>query len=106
MRIWCAWTFVIFIVVVPFLNADPMSLRAPAKQSSATEKVWIASACAQERFGGRQARHSSRSDRRRVVANAPRNDAEREPIRYEFFSPDISGPKRSQASPLKRCICN
>jgi hypothetical protein len=30
--------------------------------------LWIASAYAQKRFGGLQARHSSRSERRRVVA--------------------------------------
>jgi frataxin-like iron-binding protein CyaY len=30
--------------------------------------IWIASAFAQKRFGGLQARHSWRSERRRVVA--------------------------------------
>jgi hypothetical protein len=28
------------------------------------------------------------------------------PNAYEFFSPDSTGPKRSQVSPLKRIICN
>ena len=31
-----------------------------------------------------------------------RNDAKP----YDPFSPDITGPKRSQVSPLKRIICN
>jgi hypothetical protein len=44
-------------------------LRAPRND------CWIASAYAQGRFGGLQARHSSHSERRRVVACAPRNDS-------------------------------
>jgi hypothetical protein len=34
---------------------------------------------------------------------APRNDSEDRRV-YELFSPDITGPKRSQVSPLKRII--
>src|SRR5262249_25669849 len=45
---------------------SPRSLRAPAKQSRRWH--WIDSAYAQGRFGGLQARHSSHSGRRRVVA--------------------------------------
>jgi hypothetical protein len=51
----------------------PSSLRALAKQSRnfASDAIWIASAYAQGRFGGLQARHSSQRERRRVVAFAP-----------------------------------
>jgi hypothetical protein len=38
---------------------------------NSSEEDWIASSYAQKRFGGLQARHSSHSERRRVVASAP-----------------------------------
>ncbi len=50
-------------------NARPMT--GSAKQTSrAADGCWIASAYAQGRVGGLQARHSSQSERRRVVACA------------------------------------
>jgi hypothetical protein len=63
------------------LRAKGSRERAPddrlreAIQSLFASRNWIASAYAQGRFGGLQARHSSRSERRRVVAYAPRNDS-------------------------------
>jgi hypothetical protein len=53
-----------------FRNMAYPSLRAEAKQSRnlTAEALWIAFAYAQGRFGGLQARHSSRSERRGVVA--------------------------------------
>jgi hypothetical protein len=49
-------------------------IASEAKQSRLFPRghFWIASAYAQKRFGGLPARRSSRSERRRVVANAPR----------------------------------
>src|SRR5207237_10748104 len=52
-------------------NARPMTGTAKQSRNAQAEIVWIASAYAQGRFGGLQARHSSHSERRRVVAMAP-----------------------------------
>jgi len=54
-------------------NSARSEMTGSAKQSSFAVH-WIASAYAQARFGGLQARHSSHSEQRRVAALAPRND--------------------------------
>jgi hypothetical protein len=43
-------------------------IASETKQPENAATSWIASAYAQARFGGLQARHSSHSERRRVVA--------------------------------------
>ena len=63
------------VCLAPSLRANGSGERPPADRlreaiQFSPRKVWIASAYAKERFGGLQARHSSR-ERRRVVASAP-----------------------------------
>jgi len=66
------------IIASQRVGAKRRPMPGSAKQSiEAAKKGWIASAYAQGRFGGHQARHSSHSERGRVVAYAPCANASR-----------------------------